>query len=193
MRPKLSLAGQFLALQLAIVAAVVVVVAGVSIAQQNAAFQRTEGARLRSVAETVAATRTVQNLEDSDAREALPGIAETARGFGGQSYVLIADADGVLLTGPDTGDRIRLGDSQVLSGRSWVGTVETAELIAEVLRAAGADLSAAECAEQAGLSRVSARRYLEHFVDTGRAQVALKYGTAGRPERRYRWGAVSRS
>jgi response regulator of citrate/malate metabolism len=37
-----------------------------------------------------------------------------------------------------------------------------------------------------GLSRVSARRYLEHFVDQGVALVRLQYGTAGRPERRYR-------
>jgi response regulator of citrate/malate metabolism len=37
-----------------------------------------------------------------------------------------------------------------------------------------------------GISRVSARRYLEHYAGTGRAAVRLKYGTAGRPERRYR-------
>jgi response regulator of citrate/malate metabolism len=66
-------------------------------------------------------------------------------------------------------------------------TRETAVLIEEVLSGADGDLSAAECAELAGLSRVSARRYLEHFVDTGRAEVTLRYGTAGRPERRYHW------
>ena len=37
-----------------------------------------------------------------------------------------------------------------------------------------------------GLSRVTARRYLEHFVSTGQAEVRLRYGGAGRPERRYR-------
>ncbi|MFI5427834.1 response regulator [Aeromicrobium sp. UC242_57] len=47
-------------------------------------------------------------------------------------------------------------------------------------------LSAAECGEQVGLSRVSARRYLEFFVDQGQAAVRLNYGSAGRPERRYR-------
>ncbi|MGH3645995.1 MAG: hypothetical protein ACRDTM_02280 [Micromonosporaceae bacterium] len=56
-----------------------------------------------------------------------------------------------------------------------------------MLRDADGDLSAAECGEQAGLSRVSARRYLEHFVATERAEVTLRYGIAGRPERRYRW------
>jgi len=34
---------------------------------------------------------------------------------------------------------------------------------------------------------VSARRYLEHFHTTGDAGVSLRYGTAGRPERRYNW------
>jgi response regulator of citrate/malate metabolism len=54
-----------------------------------------------------------------------------------------------------------------------------------VVRDVGA-LSAAEAGERVGLSRVSARRYLEHVVETGRAEVALQYGSAGRPERRYR-------
>lgn len=63
----------------------------------------------------------------------------------------------------------------------------SAPTAAAVLAAlAGGEVSAAECAEQVGLSRVSARRYLEHFVAQGRATVRLKYGGAGRPERRYR-------
>lgn len=66
-------------------------------------------------------------------------------------------------------------------------TAPTAELISRALRNAGRDLSAAECAQLAGLSRVSARRYLEHFVNVGKAEVGQKYGGSGRPERRYRW------
>ncbi len=67
-------------------------------------------------------------------------------------------------------------------------TTPTAELVARVLREhAGEDLSATQCAEAAALSRVSARRYLEHFVGTGAATVRLRYGGTGRPERRYRW------
>lgn len=64
-------------------------------------------------------------------------------------------------------------------------SAETARLVEQALRDADGDLSAAECAEQVGVSRVSARRYLEHFVDAGTASVRLRYGTAGRPERRY--------
>jgi response regulator of citrate/malate metabolism len=63
----------------------------------------------------------------------------------------------------------------------------TAELVAGTLRRAGGDLSAAEAAAEAGLSRVSTRRYLEYFVAAGLAAVRLKYGGTGRPERRYRW------
>jgi len=64
---------------------------------------------------------------------------------------------------------------------------ETADLVAAALREAGGDVSAAECAQLVGISRVSARRYLEHFSATGRAEVSLRYGAAGRPERRYAW------
>jgi len=63
---------------------------------------------------------------------------------------------------------------------------ETAQLVETALRECGDTLSASEAAEQVGISRVSARRYLEHFVTTGRAEVSLRYGTTGRPERRYR-------
>lgn len=62
---------------------------------------------------------------------------------------------------------------------------ETAELIMAILAEQGHELSAQECAEAIGVSRVSARRYLEHFVRQGRVQVSLRYGNRGRPERRY--------
>ncbi|MEU7280554.1 response regulator [Streptomyces sp. NPDC045431] len=62
----------------------------------------------------------------------------------------------------------------------------TAELVDRILRAHPAGLSAAECAQAGSLSRVSARRYLEYFAETGRAEVTLRYGGTGRPERRYR-------
>ncbi|GAA4570357.1 response regulator [Micromonospora coerulea] len=66
-------------------------------------------------------------------------------------------------------------------------STQTAELVERALREHTGTLSAAECANQVGISRVSARRYLEHFSGTGRAEVTLRYGAAGRPERRYCW------
>ncbi|WP_046471961.1 response regulator [Allosalinactinospora lopnorensis] len=65
-------------------------------------------------------------------------------------------------------------------------TPESARLVEGELSRAG-EASASECAELTGLSRVSARRYLEFFVEMGKAEVRLRYGTAGRPERRYHW------
>ena len=66
-------------------------------------------------------------------------------------------------------------------------SVETAELVERTLRAADGTLSAAECATLVGISRVSARRYLEYFHSVGSADVSLRYGATGRPERRYRF------
>ncbi|ALG14205.1 response regulator [Kibdelosporangium phytohabitans] len=66
-------------------------------------------------------------------------------------------------------------------------TDQTAELVSRVLRQHAEGLSASECAQLTELSRVSARRYLEHFTESGKAEVTLRYGGTGRPERRYRW------
>lgn len=66
-------------------------------------------------------------------------------------------------------------------------SLRTAERVAAVLRDSDADLSADEVGDLAGLSRVSARRYLGHLAATGRADIDLRYGSAGRPQHRYRW------
>lgn len=68
-------------------------------------------------------------------------------------------------------------------------TAETARLVADTLRTAGSDLSAVQVAERAGIARVTARRYLEHLCTDGRAQLRMRYGSAGRPEHRYQWVA----
>jgi response regulator of citrate/malate metabolism len=65
-------------------------------------------------------------------------------------------------------------------------TPETLELVRQALDAAGAEgLSATECSARTGLARVSARRYLEQLVAGQQADVRQRYGTAGRPERRF--------
>jgi len=64
-------------------------------------------------------------------------------------------------------------------------SAETAALVAELL-GSGSEMSASDCADTLGISRVSVRRYLEYFVENGRANVRLEYGRAGRPERKYR-------
>ncbi|WP_431711634.1 response regulator [Glutamicibacter uratoxydans] len=46
--------------------------------------------------------------------------------------------------------------------------------------------SATELAEELGMSRVTARRYLEHLVDANMAEKQPRSGTRGRPEYEYR-------
>ena len=88
----------------------------------------------------------------------------------------------------DQADVDRVFGTKVMSRPLPKGlSLETAELVRGVLREASPDLSASECAALVGLSRISARRYLEYFAESGRVKVRLKYGAAGRPERRYGW------
>lgn len=61
---------------------------------------------------------------------------------------------------------------------------ETGRLVMDAVRRTG-EVSATECADLVGISRVSARRYLEYYLSTGALELRLQYGT-GRPERRYR-------
>jgi response regulator of citrate/malate metabolism len=63
----------------------------------------------------------------------------------------------------------------------------TLESVLAILREADREVSAAEVADQAGISRGTARRYLEHLAAGGLAELDLRYGTTGRPEHRYRW------
>ena len=66
----------------------------------------------------------------------------------------------------------------------------TLALVADVARSASEEVSATDVAERAGVSRGTARRYLEFLVDSGTLELTLRYGAAGRPEHRYRWLAV---
>ncbi|MFJ5711112.1 MULTISPECIES: response regulator [unclassified Streptomyces] len=63
----------------------------------------------------------------------------------------------------------------------------TLESVTRSLREAPAGLTAAEAGAAVGISRITARRYLEHLVTEGRAVRAPQYGQIGRPELQYRW------
>lgn len=64
----------------------------------------------------------------------------------------------------------------------------TLERVTRTLRDAPAEgVTAAVAAETVGISRITARRYLEHLVTTGRAARTPQYGQVGRPEYAYRW------
>ncbi|GGL38784.1 response regulator [Phycicoccus endophyticus] len=77
---------------------------------------------------------------------------------------------------PTAGSAVPKGMTPELLGRT-----------AAALRAADGPRSAAELGEQLGVSRVTARRYLEHLVGTGRASRGNRYAGSGRPEVAYSW------
>jgi response regulator of citrate/malate metabolism len=57
--------------------------------------------------------------------------------------------------------------------------------VLDKVRIAPHDLSASEVAEQLGVSRATAQRYLADLVRRGLIDLSLNYGTTGRPEHRY--------
>ncbi|MFL6145277.1 MAG: response regulator [Labedaea sp.] len=63
----------------------------------------------------------------------------------------------------------------------------TLDAVVAVLRAAAGGLSAAVASDGIGVSRVTARRYLEYLADNGLAVRRLQYGQVGRPELWYHW------
>jgi response regulator of citrate/malate metabolism len=87
----------------------------------------------------------------------------------------------------DEVDRLFGGGRQAVPPLPKGLSVATCTLVADALKKNGGDLSAAETAALTGLSRVSARRYLEYLCASGQAELRPRYGTAGRPEHRYRW------
>lgn len=63
----------------------------------------------------------------------------------------------------------------------------TLESVKELMRGQQRAVSANEVMEALGMSRVTARRYLEYLADAGVVTRAPRYGTPGRPENEYGW------
>jgi response regulator of citrate/malate metabolism len=58
--------------------------------------------------------------------------------------------------------------------------------IRDILLTSPGDVSAADIAEQVGISRSTAQRYLAELARQGKIELRLHYGSTGRPEHRYR-------
>jgi sensor histidine kinase regulating citrate/malate metabolism len=121
-----SVAGQLLALQLGIIAVVLVGVAGVSLAQAQIDFRRTEGARVLSAAESLAARTLLRQALSATSRpdrvyQSAP-VADGVQSLSGVTFVEIADVDGVVVA--NTRDPARIGvplsSDPDDAGRSWV-------------------------------------------------------------------------
>lgn len=85
-------------------------------------------------------------------------------------------------------DRIVFSGSSEVSGeRSPKGidaiTLKTVQSCIQKL--AEDSVSAEELGKKLGMSRTTARRYLEYLVAKGTVEPSLEYGSVGRPERRY--------
>lgn len=70
-------------------------------------------------------------------------------------------------------------------------TPATLDSVARALRASPTPLSATELGAVCELSRVTARRYLEHLADLELAAREPRYGAPGRPEVAYRWRSTA--
>lgn len=105
-------------------------------------------------------------------RDKLQSYAEYRAALGGgtaQDQTVVDRALAVLRGSPDTA--LPKGLSK-----------ETLSLVAEALEARTEPASASDLAAATGVSRVTARRYLEHLVAHGAAEQSLRYAKAGRPE-----------
>lgn len=134
-----------------------------------------EADTVRAAAANGAAHYLVKPFEYDDLRVRLEAFRNSQRALSAEKAADQQDIDAVFAP---------VGDGrQVVLPKGL--SAETAESVRSAI-VEHDELSAGECAEIVGLSRVSARRYLEHFVAAGLLDVRLKYGGAGRPERRYR-------
>lgn len=67
-------------------------------------------------------------------------------------------------------------------------SVSTLTSVQEFMKEQQGAVSATEVMDALGMSRVTARRYLEYLADAGTVSRTARYGTPGRPENEYRWG-----
>ena len=137
-RRELTLAGQFLALQLVVVALLLLIVGVFSVRQSTATFTDEQGAQMLSVAEYVASLPSVRcqlggsavegcsPVEDDTGRVLAPSV-DRGISLSAATDVLIVSPEGVVLAASDpslVGTTAILGESNVQEGRRWIGDVE---------------------------------------------------------------------
>jgi sensor histidine kinase regulating citrate/malate metabolism len=128
-RPRrLTLAGQFLALQLIVIALVLSMVGAISVHQSTQEFRDVRGRQMQSIAEYVANQSVVRSeVAKADVARVLPHPLTSAQNLSGAANVTIADPDGIVIASTDPTsirDRAVLGGSLVRDGRGWRGDVD---------------------------------------------------------------------
>ncbi len=130
-----TLARQFLGWQLGIVALLLVAVTALAVVQSNAAFRETQGRRMLSVAEDVAATASVRASLAARDYGPLPALGTSARNLSGADEIVIVDAAGVVRSAADpaeVGEPFPAGESTAPAGRAWVGNPDGRTVVAHV-------------------------------------------------------------
>ncbi len=125
-----SLAGQFLAFQLLVVAVVLLAVGAVSVAQSTREFQEVRGQRMIAVAENMASTPIVrERFGDPFAAQVLAPDVDRAVALSGAGLAEIISPDGTVRVSTDpsrVGQPAEFGASDVRTGRAWSGDIDIA-------------------------------------------------------------------
>jgi sensor histidine kinase regulating citrate/malate metabolism len=123
-----SLAGQFLAFQLVVVAVVLVAVAAVSVTQSTKEFRDVRGQRMIAVAENLASTPIVrERYADPFAAQILAPDVDRAVALSGAGLAEILDPAGVIRVSSEpsrVGRTLNLTGSAARQGRAWFGDLD---------------------------------------------------------------------
>jgi two-component system CitB family sensor kinase len=130
-RRGMTLAGQYLLLQVLIVLTVLVAVGAISIAQSARSFERSEIRPALSAAENLAGRPVVrqQMAAGSPSRRVLSASMESARTLSGSTSAWVAGTDGRVLVSSDptqVGRPAGAGSRRALHGASWTGVQQDA-------------------------------------------------------------------
>jgi sensor histidine kinase regulating citrate/malate metabolism len=130
-RPRLTLAGQFLILQLVVIGLVLGVVAAITVQQSTTSFRTDQGSRMQAVADRLAQTSIVrERIDEPDAARELAPPVEQSLSLSGASEVSVAAPDGTVIASSNpasVGRSADLGESLVQQGRAWRGDVEDSD------------------------------------------------------------------
>jgi len=137
-----------------------------------------ESAEINEVLKLGAVDYLVKPFEFSRLKMSLEGYRERRLNLIGKESLSQEDIDAITL-----GNRIRSKDMTVEMEKGIQR--KTMELIKGFLKKETQAKSATEVAEGLGISRVTARRYLEHLLETGEVESDISYGTIGRPVNLY--------
>jgi two-component system, CitB family, sensor kinase len=129
-RRNASLAGQFLAFQLVVVAVVLLAVGAVSVTQSTREFQEVRGQRMIAVAENLASTPIVrERYADPFAAQILAADVDRAAALSGAGLAEIIDPGGTVRASSDpsrVGSPAEFGAGDSRTGRAWSGDVDIA-------------------------------------------------------------------